>query len=285
MVVETGFPDGSDGISARMVDRHESTPAPRKPLTQRLMKAVGLAAREKPCVPPNTRVYAIGDIHGCTVLLDQLHAKIAEDARDFRQARSIVYLGDFIDRGPDSRGVIDRVLHRVPDGFVPRYIRGNHDVTLLAFLDDPEIYRMWRSFGGAETLMSYGVRPPLFDLPEQMTKARDELRIALPDEHLEFLEGLELTATIGDYLFVHAGVRPGVPLDKQNEQDLLWIREEFLSSSAWPGKMIVHGHTPLEEPVRTSNRVSVDTGAYATGMLSCAVLEGSDCRFLKASAG
>ncbi len=117
-----------------------------------------------------------------------------------------------------------------------------------------------------------------------MEKARDTFRENLPADHLAFFKSLELKLAIGDYFFVHAGVRPGVPLDKQDERDLLWIRDEFLASSTWPGKVIVHGHTPLSAPVRTSNRISVDTGAYASGVLSCAVIEGTSCRFLQTNA-
>jgi len=248
------------------------------------MKAIGLGSRLPASVPENVRVYAVGDIHGCAQLLDMLHDKIAEDAASASREKHIVYLGDFTDRGPDSRGVVERVLRKVPAGLTPHYIRGNHDQAVLDFLDEPETYRVWRGFGGAETLMSYGVRPPLFDIPEQIVAARDALRTRMPGEHLAFFNSLALKLVIGDYLFVHAGIRPGVPLDKQDEQDLMWIREEFLSSTSWPGKVIVHGHTPLPAPVRTANRISVDTGAYATGDLSCAVLEGTDCRFLQAKA-
>ena len=278
------------GVSARLVTASPKTgtdtkpPSSRPSAAKRLMKAMGLGARAPAAIPDKMRVYAVGDIHGCVSLLDELHAKIADDAANFSDAKHIVYLGDFTDRGTDSKGVVDRVLRRVPTGFHPHYIRGNHDVTLLQFLEDAETYRVWRPFGGAETLMSYGVRPPLFDSEEQMEKARKAFEVALPAEHLAFFKALELKVTIGDYLFVHAGIRPGIPIEKQSEQDLLWIRDEFLYSGAWSGKVVVHGHTPLPAPVRTPNRVSVDTGAYATGILSCAVPEGTTCRFLQVSA-
>lgn len=246
------------------------------------MQAMGWTKPPAPKVPPNMRVYAVGDIHGCAGLLDILHDGIARDAVEFAGEKRIVYLGDFIDRGPDSKGVIERLMHRVPNGFRAHYVKGNHDVAALDFLDDPETYRLWRSFGAGDTLLSYGIRPPLYEAVEQMTVARDAFRRALPAEHLAFLKGLELKVTIGDYVFVHAGVRPGVPLEKQSEEDLLWIREEFLYSSAPQEKTVVHGHTPLPAPVRTQNRVSVDTGAYATGVLTAAVLEGESCRFLQA---
>jgi serine/threonine protein phosphatase 1 len=251
---------------------------------ERLARAVGWKKPGLARVPENMRVYAVGDIHGCAGLLDMMHTKIAEDAASSSSEKHIVYLGDFTDRGSDSRGVVDRVLHEVPAGFTPHYIKGNHDQAVLEFLDGPETYRAWRNYGGAETLLSYGVLPPLFDSSEQMAQARVALRAHMPDEHLQFFKSLELKLSIGDYLFVHAGIRPGVPIEEQDEQDLMWIREEFLSSDVWSGKVIVHGHTPLRAPVRTANRISVDTGAYFSGDLSCAVLEGTDCHFLQANA-
>lgn len=248
----------------------------------RFLRAIGLGSPEPAALPQGTRVYAVGDIHGRADLLDLLHAQIAADAKGYAGEKQIVYLGDFIDRGRDSKGVVERVLRQAPDGIKPRYIKGNHDAALLAFLEDGETYRIWKNFGAAETLLSYGVRPPLFDAPEQIEEARRALAAALPREHLKFFENLELMVTVGDYAFVHAGVRPGVAIDDQDEQDLLWIREEFLSSSSAFGKVVVHGHTPMPAPVRTQNRISVDTGAYATGVLSCVVLEGEAARFLQA---
>jgi serine/threonine protein phosphatase 1 len=248
----------------------------------RLMKAMGLAKRAPARLPGNMRAYAVGDIHGCARLLDIMHERIAEDAKDAPSDKHIVYLGDYIDRGHDSKGVIDRVTKSVPAGFTAHYIKGNHDAALLDFLEDPETYRAWRSFGAADTLLSYHVRPPLFDSEGQRIAARDALRKALPQDHLAFFRGLELKVTLGDYVFVHAGVRPGIPLEGQSEEDLLWIRDEFLSSTEPHGKVVVHGHTPLNAPVHTSNRISVDTGAYATGVLTCAMLEGTTCRFLQA---
>src|SRR5262249_3710878 len=129
---------------------------------------------------------------------------------------------------------------------------------------------------------SYGVRPPLYDSEEQRMAARDALKRALPPEHLAFFRALELKVTLGDYVFVHAGIRPGISLEDQSEEDLLWIRDEFLASTLPHEKVVVHGHTPLTGPVRTPNRISLDTGAYATGILTCAVLEGTTCRFLQA---
>ncbi len=235
--------------------------------------------RARPVLPENVRIYAVGDIHGCLVELDALLAKIVEDAAGFDGERQLVFLGDYVDRGPDSKGVLDRLL-ALPEGFKPQYIIGNHDRTLLDFLDNPSLFRDWRDFGGRETLMSYGVVPPRFDNDEAYTQARDALRSVMPQSHLDFLSSLPYSVTIGSYHFVHAGIRPGVALDRQAPEDLLWIRDEFLLSNVDHGVVVVHGHTPMEEPVKQSNRISVDTGAYATGRLTAAVLEGTQCRFL-----
>ncbi len=248
----------------------------------RFLRAFGIGSRAPAAVPQGMRVYAVGDIHGRADLLDRLHDAIAADAAAFPGRKEIVYLGDFIDRGRDSKGVVDRVLNAVPFGLSPRYIKGNHDAALLTFLAEPESYRAWRSFGAGETLLSYGVRPPLYDSIEHFTDASHALRASLPSDHLAFFRSLELKTVVGDYVFVHAGLRPGVPLERQSEQDLLWIRDEFLTSNSSFGKVVVHGHTPVEAPVKTQNRISVDTGAYATGILTCTVLEGTTCRFLQA---
>lgn len=246
------------------------------------MKAMGLAKRAPARLPADMRAYAIGDIHGCAKLLDLLFEHIANDAKSAPRDTHVVYLGDYIDRGHDSKGVIERVMRRTPNGFHAHYIKGNHDAALLDFLADPQTYRTWRSFGAADTLLSYGVRPPLYDSDEARIKARDELQRALPQDHLAFFRSLELKITLGDYVFVHAGIRPGISLEGQSEEDLLWIRDEFLASTQTHEKVVVHGHTPLSAPARTANRISVDTGAYATGILTCAVLEGTTCRFLQA---
>jgi len=237
--------------------------------------------RDMRSVPAGLRVYAVGDIHGRLDLLDTIQEKIIRDSEGGSGDRIIVYLGDYIDRGADSKGVIERLLAQPPKGFAARYLKGNHDQSLLDFLDDPSHYRMWKDYGARETLLSYGVLPPRGENDVVLAKARDDLASALPESHLEFVRALELSATIGDYFFVHAGVRPGLPLAKQSPQDLMWIREEFLTSSSDFGKVVVHGHSPSSMPVKRPNRIGVDTGAYATGRLSCVVLEGAECRFLQ----
>lgn len=235
--------------------------------------------RDVPTAPEGTRIYAVGDIHGCAREFDSLMALILEDAKDWSGKRELIFLGDYIDRGPDSRGVIERLL-APPKGFSVTHLRGNHDQALLDFLEEPAFFGTWRDFGARETLMSYGVTPPRFDDPNAFGETRDRLQLAIPRTHLEFLASLPLFAKSGGYYFVHAGVRAGVALDRQTPEDLMWIRDEFLLSDDDFGMVVVHGHTPTREPVLRANRIGIDTGAYATGKLTAAVLEGSGCRFL-----
>jgi diadenosine tetraphosphatase ApaH/serine/threonine PP2A family protein phosphatase len=229
-------------------------------------------------LPDGVRVYAVGDIHGCAAELDLLLAMIEADVAGWRGERHLVFVGDYVDRGPNSKGVVARLLHP-PSGFTVRHLKGNHEQALLDFLDDPESYVAWRDFGARETLLSYGVTAPADDATA-FAAARDRFRAALPKEHRAFFEALELSARIGDYFFVHAGVRPGIALEMQSAEDLLWVRDEFLASTADFGAVVVHGHTPTMAPVRRRNRIGIDTGAFATGRLTAAVLEGIDCRFL-----
>jgi len=246
-----------------------------------LAKLSGFVSRKRaPAhVPDGMRIYAIGDIHGCSEQLDRLMAKIREDQGADGPEPWLVFLGDYVDRGPDSKGVIERLL-TVPMGFNQVCLLGNHDQTLLDFLGDSTVYRSWRGFGAPETLLSYGVLPPRFDDEREFETAQTQLARALPQSHLVFLRGLQNSVAIGGYFFVHAGARPGIALDKQVPQDMLWIRDEFLGSNYSFGKVIIHGHTPVPEAVRRANRIGVDTGAYATGRLTAAVLEGENCRFL-----
>ncbi|HEY0836943.1 MAG TPA: metallophosphoesterase family protein [Azospirillum sp.] len=236
-------------------------------------------------VPDRHLVYAIGDIHGRADLLDQTLERIAADAARLPDhARYVVYLGDYVDRGPDSARVIERLLAGPPPGFGAIHLKGNHEVALLDFLNDVRIGPTWfaEGIGGGATLASYGVLPPADPAdPDHLTAAQAQFRAALPPAHRAFLtKDLRTHVTIGDYLFVHAGIRPGVPLAEQREEDLLWIRREFLNSTADHGKVVVHGHTIAPEPEVRANRIGIDTGAYATGRLTCLVLEGAERRFL-----
>lgn len=222
--------------------------------------------------PDGERLYVIGDIHGQLDLLNRLLDKIKNHAQTNEGKNTIVYVGDYIDRGPNSRGVVDRILQSIP-GFTARYLRGNHDQAILDFLADPLFYRVWKNYGAPETLISYGVRPPLFDDPQSFVQTRNLFASSLPADHRNFFENLELSVEAGDYFIVHAGVRPGVDFASQSAQDLMWIRDEFLLSGRDHGKVVIHGHTPTEEVVRLKNRIGIDTGAYMSGRLTALVLE------------
>jgi serine/threonine protein phosphatase 1 len=244
-------------------------------------KLLALEAPEaRPCVPAGRRIYAIGDIHGRDDLLSELFTRIDEDLRARPIANSMqVLLGDYIDRGPNSRRVIDLLIARQRRRDV-LFLKGNHEDCILRFLSDPTVLPAWQSIGGVHTLLSYGVMPARGDDPESQQKVSIALREAMPDSHRRFIGGLALSFTCGDFFFVHAGVRPGIPLQRQSQRDLLWIRDDFLLHEEGFGMVVVHGHTPLYKPDIRSNRINIDTGAYATGQLTCLVLEGDSMRFL-----
>jgi serine/threonine protein phosphatase 1 len=242
-----------------------------------------------PKAPPSTGgrlIYAVGDVHGRLDLLEPLAANIAADmaASACTERPMLVFLGDYVDRGPASAGVIDLILELSAEPALEvRALKGNHEEALLMFLEDASFGATWMGHGGAATLASYGVQPPNTRTdPEVWEGVRDAFAAALPPSHLAFLRDLELMATEGDYAFVHAGVRPGVPLDRQAERDLLWIRYEFLEAPGPFGKVIVHGHTPMEQPQVTPHRLGVDTGAYATGVLTAVRLDGVDQQMIQA---
>jgi serine/threonine protein phosphatase 1 len=235
-------------------------------------------------VPDGTRLYAIGDIHGRDDLLARLVREIRQDASTTAPGmrRVIVYVGDYVDRGMESRQVIERLLAAPPDGFEAVYLLGNHEEAFLDFLDGAPIAFDWFRYGGLETLYSYNVSVNRqVARPVDIEDVRSRAIAAVPASHVAFLRSCKLWHIEGDYMFVHAGVRPGVPLDQQQAVDLLWIRDDFLGSRAdHDGKVIVHGHTICERPEVGRNRINVDTGAYATGRLTCLVLEGDTRRFL-----
>lgn len=237
-----------------------------------------------PSIPEGQRVYAIGDIHGRVDLLSQLLKTVDCDSQSApNRDRSIVFLGDYVDRGPNSKEVIDTVLNHVPDGIRPIYLKGNHEDALLKFLSHPEFILSWKNYGGLDTIASYGVTLEIDRLgdPSIIHKIHKTFCANLPPEHLALFQSLQTCHSIGDYFFVHAGVRPGIRLQKQVDEDLMWIRDEFLSSSDNFGKVIVHGHSPKTEPEIKFNRIGIDTGAYLTNTLSCLVLEGRQYRFLQ----
>jgi diadenosine tetraphosphatase ApaH/serine/threonine PP2A family protein phosphatase len=239
------------------------------------------AAVSVPRVPPGRRVYVVGDIHGRHDLLVVLHRLIAEDAATAGSAtQALVYLGDYIDRGPGSSAVIDRLLGDPLPGFETVFLKGNHEDMLLGFLDGPSDAN-WLLNGGAATLASYGIEPgQRWFATHELDTLRQRLVAALPAAHARFLRSLRLTHVEGDYFFVHAGVQPERPLDDQDAHDLLWIRGAFLERTGDLEKCVVHGHTIQLTPDIAPNRIGIDTGAFFTGRLTCLVLEGSGRRFL-----
>jgi serine/threonine protein phosphatase 1 len=236
-------------------------------------------------VPPDTRVYAIGDIHGRLDLLDRLLGSIAEDAgRSPGRRLVVVFLGDLIDRGPDSRAVVERVAAGPPESGPlsgARYVclRGNHEDILMEFLADFSIGPRWFRNGGLEAVRSY-VGEVDSVLAHDYPRLQRLLYKAMPAHHLRFLSSIPARHEEGDYLFVHAGVRPGITLDRQDPYDLMWIREPFLSARETRTSMVVHGHTITERPEERSNRIAIDTGAYRTGRLTALVLDGAERTFL-----
>jgi serine/threonine protein phosphatase 1 len=237
-----------------------------------------------PAARAGSRVYAVGDVHGRLDLLAGLHGLIAADAAAAGASRKvIVYLGDYVDRGPDSRGVIELLMQRPLPGFEHVHLLGNHEDYLLQFLANAALGPNWCSYGGRETLISYGVRPPLpFAARDaDFEIARRALADKIPPTHVAFLRNLKLTHAEGDYFFVHAGVKPGVALAEQQSEDLLWIRDEFLECRDDFGACVVHGHTIVAAPEERHNRIGIDTGAFATGRLTALVLEGTERRFLQ----
>src|SRR5260221_1951406 len=252
----------------------------RAMLTKLFGSRASKTAAVLPRVAEDTRVYAMGDIHGRLDLLNEIERRIADDAATAKAARNaVIYLGDYVDRGSQSRAVIDRLIDQPLPGFERILLLGNHEDSMLQFLVDVQIGPAWLAYGGAATLLSYGVRPPVSD--RDLVRAQEELRAKLPERHLAFLRGLKLRHVEGDYYFVHAGIRPGIPLDDQRPSDLLWIRDEFLHSRRDFGKVIVHGHTITETPEIKRNRIGIDTGAFASGTLTCLVLHGESWSFLQ----
>ena len=235
-------------------------------------------------LPEGQLLYAVGDIHGRLDLLEAMLGRIEADAQSSGHAehRTLVFLGEYVDRGPDSRGVVEMLIGGLPQGFEAHFLKGNHEAILLNFLDDAWTLDNWLVNGGDATMRSYGVdtdRLARLGAPAELW--RQALQEVLPESHLEFYRSLKLSVAFGDYLFVHAGVKPGVPLAAQSEADLIWIRGPFLNHADPFGKIVVHGHTPGKEPVTRSNRIGIDTGACFTGRLTALRLEGGARDFLQ----
>lgn len=234
--------------------------------------------------PAKQRLYAVGDIHGRLDLLTRLLAMIEADAVRYPDKdKKLIFVGDYVDRGVESRGVIERLTGSFGQGLLPHFLRGNHDDCFLQFLNgDLSLTGSWLQLGGIATLASYGVNP--FNQAgkgDKLASLQASLDRIIPQSHRVFLENTVLSLTYGDYHFVHAGVRPGVPLDRQSPEDQMWIRDEFLTYPKGLGKMIVHGHTISPEPDIHPNRIGIDTGAFATGHLTCLIMDGTNRLYLQ----
>jgi serine/threonine protein phosphatase 1 len=229
-------------------------------------------------------VYAIGDIHGRLDLLTRMHDWIAADAATSTAGRRVlVYVGDYVDRGPHSSGVIDLLIDRPLPGFEIVHLLGNHEDAMLRFPDDISVGPTWLTYGGIETLLSYQIELPSTEWRDEraLRRLQGEVRRCVPRRHVEFMRAMRLTHVEGDYLFVHAGIRPGIPLERQKREDLLWIRSDFLDSEEDHGRIVVHGHTISEKPDVRLNRIGIDTGAFYSDRLTCLVLEGASQSFFR----
>jgi serine/threonine protein phosphatase 1 len=257
--------------------------------TRRTTPPDDAATRPPYRVPDGTRVYAVGDIHGRADLLSTIRKKITKDAKKgTRKAgikrKVVVYLGDYVDRGPDSCGVIDMLLDDPLPGLEEVYLKGNHEDYMTKFLAGDGDGLGWLFNGAEATIASYGLDPGSwmdFD-HERLRTLRAELFDAMPERHRAFLKDLALHHREGDYLFVHAGIRPERPIGAQEEEDLMWIREDFLDSDADHEARVVHGHTISWTPEFKPNRIGIDTGAFVSGVLTALVVEGAETRVITA---
>jgi len=268
---------------------------PAAPALRILILVSGLLARFAPksrsIAKPSTGerlVYAVGDVHGRLDLLDPLIRRIADDVLQLRPSERpmLVFVGDYVDRGLESKGVIDRLIGlRAEAAFEVRTLKGNHEEAMINFLSDAGAGAEWVEYGGGQTLVSYGVNPPKQrDNAAEWERAREEFGQRMPPSHLAFLSGLELIMVVGDYAFVHAGLRPGLSIQDQDEHDLMWIRDVFLNERRPFEKVVVHGHTPEEAPFVGERRIGIDTGAYATGVLTAVRLMGEERTILQVKA-
>lgn len=225
--------------------------------------------------PRNHRAYAIGDIHGCLELLNRLLAEIEAEIERQPQAKvSIIFLGDVVDRGPASAQVVERLRTLAIPGVSVHFIMGNHEEVMLRVIDgEADLLRSWLRFGGAETLRSYRIEPKELKGLSSDDLA-DHLRKAIPASHRRFLAGFDDSIAFGDYVFVHAGIRPGVELSEQSQSDLRWIRDPFLDDTTDYGFVVVHGHTITNQVEVTGNRIGIDTGAFCTGTLTALAIDG-----------
>lgn len=232
-------------------------------------------------------LYAVGDIHGCLDLYEELEAMILEDAAQFSGPADLILLGDLVDRGPSTAQMLDRMLAPPRGGMRRTILAGNHEMMMLGFLEDPKANMAWLAHGGKEALFSYGMSAEEIDnLRRNPRTAAMLLRSYIPEEHVQLLDSLPTAYAMPGIIFAHAGIRPNVPLALQDDLDLAWIRQDFLSSTADHGAIVVHGHTVVQAPEVHSNRIAIDTGAYATGVLTALrVTYDGHISFLQASAG
>lgn len=235
--------------------------------------------------PDGICIYAIGDVHGRLDLLRKMHETIAADRgehpdRDWR----VVHLGDYVDRGPDSKGVIDFLVSACEADERMIALAGNHDAAFLDFLATPSRDGLFANSGGRETALSYGVTLDFQDA-ERFGTGHEALGQAVPPAHLAFLRTLKRSVSFGDFFFCHAGIRPGVPLEEQNPEDLIWIRWDFLNHAGLHPKVVVHGHTPGTDVDVLANRINLDTGAFKTGRLSAVAIDGAEKQILAVAEG
>lgn len=244
--------------------------------------ARGADAAPAASIPPGERVYAVGDIHGRLDLFEAMIEAIErDDAKGAPAKTTVVLLGDLVDRGPDSAGVLARARLWQQKRAV-RILAGNHEEMFLSSFDDIDVLRHFLRFGGKETVLSYGVDTDDYNAAE-LEEVQTMMEAFVPEADRDFMRGFEDMIEIGDYLFVHAGIAPGVPFEEQRRKDLRWIREPFLSCGEPHGALVVHGHTISDEPVERGNRIGIDTGAYSSGRLTALALEGSTRRYIEAT--
>lgn len=235
--------------------------------------------------PPGRIGFAVGDIHGRADLLEELLGELEQRAAAEQRGANqpvVIFLGDYVDRGPSSAAVIDMLLTGRPFGYERRLLKGNHEQYMLAFMEAPLDNRAWIVQGGAETLLAYGVQPldPRSARDADWIATAEALKAAVPQTHVDFMNSLERYVAMGDYAFVHAGIDPGRTLEDQTDDDLFWARDRFIASKRPFSHRVVHGHTPVDRPYADQRRVAVDTGAYASGNLTAARFEGDQVTFL-----
>jgi len=253
-----------------------------------LLKSRGKAKATEllPATDAHTRVYAVGDIHGRLDLVTAMMKAIKKDAKSFDGETQLVLLGDYVDRGPDSAKIVDLIMNGPLPCDIQICLRGNHEDAMVGFAEGTSASRNWLHYGGIDTLASYGVdvNKYIHEDDDPTPHLRKAMKQAVPKMHLSFLSGLPVSHINGDYFFVHAGVRPKVPLPAQNTNDMMWIRDDFLKHKKPFEQFIVHGHTITPGPDVQPNRIGIDTGAYKTGTLTCLVLEDTQKRFLTCNA-